>query len=58
MTHEQKLQTLLEYARQNPMTPQELSAARRSFAYGNTKIDNDKITKAMIVSADEELLGH
>ncbi len=37
------------------MSPEELQAQRRSFAYGNTKIENDLITREMVDAQDELL---
>lgn len=48
---DEKLATLIEKARNVRMSPQDWEEQRRSFAYGNTKIENDRITRQMI---DEE----
>jgi hypothetical protein len=57
MTNE--LEKLLERARKVHMTPVEKEEQRRSFAYGNTKIENDLITKATIERQAEQLkAGH
>lgn len=37
------------------MTAADREAQRRSFAYGNTKTENDRITKAMVDRAAEHL---
>jgi hypothetical protein len=42
---------LLKLAKLVEMTPQEQEAQRRSFAYGNTKIENRDITQEAIESA-------
>lgn len=42
------LDKLIEAAREVTMTECEREVQRRSFAYGNTKIENDKITRKMI----------
>jgi len=42
------LDKLIEVARNVTMTDCEREAQRQSFAYGNTKIENDKITREMI----------
>lgn len=52
-----RLQTLIERARRSPMTPQQREAQRRSFVYGNTKIENDMITRVM-VDAEADRLPH
>ncbi len=50
-----QLQKLIEEARHRPFPPEEREAQRRSFAYGNAKIENDRITWEMVVEADELL---
>jgi hypothetical protein len=37
------------------MTPEQKEAQRRSFAYGNTKIENDAITRDTVDQAAEQL---
>jgi hypothetical protein len=49
------LQKLIEEALQIPFTAEEREAQRRSFAYGNTKIENDRITREMVDEQDELL---
>ena len=49
------LRQLIDEARLRPFTAEERQAQRRSFAYGNTKIENDLITREMIVEADEKI---
>ncbi len=41
--------------KQYQMTPEEKEAQRISFAYGNTKIENDDITREMVVEQSEKL---
>lgn len=43
-----KLAALIERARAVKMTPEQREQQRRSFAYGNTKIENDLITRDMV----------
>lgn len=43
-----KLDKLLERAKNVRMTPGQVEQQRRSFAYGNSKIENDLITKDTI----------
>ena len=50
-----QLQKLIEEARNRPFPPDEREAQRRSFAYGNTKIENDRITREMVDKQDELL---
>lgn len=49
------LATLIERARAIKMTPEEREQQRRSFAYGNTKIENDLITREMVDQQAEAL---
>lgn len=50
------LAELLEKARSIKMTPRELQEQRVSFVYGNTNIENERITKQMVAELDEELI--
>lgn len=50
-----QLQALIDAARTRPFSEEERQAQRRSFAYGNTKIENDRITRAMVDEQDELL---
>lgn len=50
-----KLEALLERARNVRMTSEEQEEQRRSFAYGNTKIENDRITREIIDREAESL---
>ncbi len=47
----QELETLIDEARSTTMSCDESEAQRRSFAYGNTNIENDKVTKESINTA-------
>ncbi len=49
------LDGLIEMARTIRMTPEQVERQRRSFAYGNVKIENDSITWDMIDRAAERL---
>lgn len=51
----QRFEDLLEKCREIVMTPEELEAQRRSFAYGNLKIDKPSVTREDIDRAVEEL---
>ena len=51
----EELQKLLEMARRVQMTPEEAEEQRRSFAYGNTKIENNSITRDTVNRAAEML---
>jgi hypothetical protein len=43
-----ELTELLAAAKKADLTSDEKEAQRRSFAYGNTKIENDRITRALV----------
>ncbi len=44
----EKLKALVEAAKRVRMSPQDKEEQRRSFAFGNTKIENDLITRETI----------
>jgi hypothetical protein len=50
-----KLAVLIAKARTVTMSPEAQEEQRRSFAYGNTKIENDLITREMVNQVAEEL---
>lgn len=50
-----ELNALIERARSVTMTPAEQEAQRRSFAFGNTSFENDRITRETIDRAAEKL---
>jgi hypothetical protein len=49
------LQTMLDQSRKVHMSPTERDAQRLSFAYGNTKIENDSITRETIKRAADNM---
>jgi hypothetical protein len=49
------LQELIERARKIEMTPEQIGEQRRSFAYGNTHIENERITRQMVAELDIRL---
>jgi hypothetical protein len=49
------LNELLEKARSIRMTPKEIQEQRVSFVYGNTNIENSRITKQMVEEIDAKL---
>lgn len=51
----EKLAALLKRARGVTMTVAQKEEQRRSFAYGNTKIENDRITRKMVNEQAETL---
>jgi hypothetical protein len=50
-----ELQELVERARTIEMTPEQEAEQRRSFAYGNTHIENKDITRQLIEELDRHL---
>jgi hypothetical protein len=55
MTHD--LAKLIEMARKVEMTDGDREAQRRSFVYGNTHIENERITRATIDRAAATIAG-
>lgn len=51
----EELEKLVDLARQIEMTPDQLRTQRRSFAYGNTHIENSRITREMVADLDAKL---
>ena len=49
------LQELVDRTRKIEMTPNQLREQRRSFAYGNTHIENERITREMVAELEERL---
>lgn len=50
-----ELKKLVDMARKVEMTPEQLREQRRSFVYGNTHIENERITRALVAEVDEAL---
>ncbi len=50
-----ELKELLAAAKNTDLTSEEKEAQRRSFAYGNTKIENDRITRDLVDQEAERL---
>ena len=50
-----KLKELLERTRSVRMTPEQREAQRQSFAYGNTRFENDHITRETVARASRAL---
>lgn len=46
---------LLEKSKGVEMSPSELEEQRRSFAYGNTNIENERVTRAVIDEQADKL---
>jgi hypothetical protein len=51
-----KLRALIEAARKVPVTAEEREQQRRSFAYGNTAFENNRITREMVDREAEKLV--
>lgn len=49
------LEELIIRARKITMTVDQLRKQRRSFAYGNTHIENERITREMVAEADQKI---
>ena len=47
-----QLEELIIRARSITMTAEQLRRQRQSFAYGNTRIENERITREMVAEAD------
>ena len=53
----QELDKLIQAARLREFTAEEREEQRRSFAYGNTKIENPRITRETVDKAAEALIA-
>jgi len=49
------LAQLVQNARKIEMSSHEIREQRRSFVYGNTYIENDRITREIVTEADHKL---
>ena len=49
------LEELISRARRITMTSAQLREQRLSFAYGNTHIENERITREMVAEADKKI---
>lgn len=49
------LETLIVKAQKIEMTDTQMREQRLSFVYGNTHIENDRITREMVAKADEKV---
>ena len=52
---EEKLKALIEAAKTAVMTDGDIERQRESFAFGNTNIENSRITKETIAAAAKKL---
>jgi len=50
-----ELQQLIEAAKKVDMTPAQLEEQRRSFAFGNANIENERVTRETVAKAAELL---
>jgi hypothetical protein len=55
MAMSNKLEELVVRTRKITMTSDQLREQRRSFAYGNTNIENERITREMVAEADRKI---
>lgn len=51
----EELQQLIEAAKKVDMTPAQLEEQRRSFAFGNANIENQRVTRETVAKAAELL---
>lgn len=49
------LDDLISIARRVEMSPEQLREQRQSFVYGNTHIENERITREMVAELDQKL---
>jgi hypothetical protein len=49
------LKELVERARKVTMTAEQVREQRQSFVYGNTNIENERITRELVASVDREI---
>lgn len=54
-TEDRVLDALLDEARSEEMTAEEMERQRRSFAYGNSKFENERISRQSIETEAERL---
>jgi hypothetical protein len=57
MTMPTNLQKLIDAARSRPFSAEDREAQRRSFAYGNTHIENPRITRETVDEQAELLMN-
>lgn len=55
-TTSDNLQKLVDKAREVEMTSEQLQEQRRSFVYGNTHIENGRITRELVAEVDEKIM--
>lgn len=52
------LKRLIDLARTVEMSPEQREEQRQSFAYGNTHIENQRITRETVANAAQEIRLH
>jgi len=52
----EELEKLLEAAKHRPLSPLDQEKQRRSFAYGNANIENERITRETVDREADDLL--
>ncbi|HEX9274920.1 MAG TPA: hypothetical protein VGA51_00780 [Casimicrobiaceae bacterium] len=57
MTKDRQLDELVAEVRKITVTAEQLGEQRRSFAYGNARIENERITREMIAEADRKIMA-
>jgi len=50
-----ELKDLVEKARQVAMTHEQIREQRQSFVYGNTHIENERITRELVAKVDHDI---
>ena len=55
MSDGRKTTELIERARRVQMTPEQLEAQRRSFAFGNVALENPNVTREMVDRAADRI---
>jgi len=55
MAKNDKLEELVIRTRKITMSSGQIREQRQSFAYGNTNIENDRITREMVAEADRKI---
>lgn len=53
-----ELEKMLNAARRAPMSKDDREAQRRSFAYGNAHIENERVTRSMVDKAADRIGEH
>lgn len=54
----ENLDRILKAAKRAPMSSDDREAQRRSFAYGNARIENERVTRSMVDKAADRIGKH